>query len=134
MTLERLQLIATAVVPHHYKARWLSFWNSGTHTREALHFPAKGFKTDELDSWLNKASFWAGVSFYCPSLIHLAFCFATLFRNDLLTPYIMVISLFMYYMHLLIFSVPFFYDSTVRRGRSSNPCEDHRGGRLGDMQ
>jgi hypothetical protein len=75
MTLDRLQLIATAVAPHHHKARWLSFWNSGTHTREALHFPAKGFKTEELESWLNKASFWAWVRYYCPSLIHLAFYF-----------------------------------------------------------
>ena len=48
MILDRLQLIATAVAPHHHKARWLPFWNSGTHTREALHFPAKGFKTEEL--------------------------------------------------------------------------------------
>ena len=61
MTLDRLQLIATAVAPHHHKARWLSFWNSGTHTREALHFLGKGFKTEELETWLNKASFWAGV-------------------------------------------------------------------------
>jgi hypothetical protein len=74
MTLDRLQLIATAVAPHHHKARWLSFWNSGIHTREALHFPAKGFKTKELESWLNKASFWAWVRYYCPLLIHLAFC------------------------------------------------------------
>jgi hypothetical protein len=41
MSLDRLQLIATAV-----------------------HFPAKGFKTEELESWLNKASFWAGVRYY----------------------------------------------------------------------
>ena len=61
MTLDRLQLIATTVAPHHHKARWLSFWNLGTHTREALHFPAKGFKMEELETWLNKASFWAGV-------------------------------------------------------------------------
>jgi hypothetical protein len=61
MILERLQLIATPVAPHHHKARWLSFWNLGIHTHEALHFLAKGFKTDELESWLNKASFWAGV-------------------------------------------------------------------------
>ena len=61
VTLDRLQLIAVALTPHHHKVRWLSFWNSSTHTREALHFPAKGFKTEELETWLNKASFWAGV-------------------------------------------------------------------------
>jgi hypothetical protein len=86
MTLKRLQLIATAVAPPNHKTRWLTLWNLGIHTREALHFPAKGFKTDELESWLNKASFWAGIRYYCPSLICLVFCFTTLFRNDLLTP------------------------------------------------
>jgi hypothetical protein len=79
MSLDRLQLIATAVAPHHHKARWLSFWNLGAHTREALHFPAKGFKTEELESWLNKASFWAGVRYYCLSPIQLAFCISTLY-------------------------------------------------------
>ena len=86
MILKRLQLIIMAVVLLNHKTRWLTFWNSGIHTFEALHFPAKGLKTDELESWLNKASFWAGIRYYCPSFIHLAFCFITFFRNDLLTP------------------------------------------------
>jgi hypothetical protein len=113
MTLERLQLIATAVAPPHHKARWLSFWNSGTHIREAFQFPTKGFKTDELESWLNKTSFWAGTRYYCPSLIHLAFCFATLFRNDLLT---MIINLIIFFFHLLIFFVPFLYNLQLEEG------------------
>jgi hypothetical protein len=78
--------IGTALVPPNHKARWLIFWKSSIHTREPLHFPAKGFKTDERESWLNKAPFWAGVRYYYPSFIHLAFCFTTLFENDLLTP------------------------------------------------
>ena len=50
MTLDRLQLIAIALAPHQHKVRWLSFWNAGTYTREALHFLAKGFKTEELET------------------------------------------------------------------------------------
>jgi arginine exporter protein ArgO len=86
MSLDRLQLIATAMAPHHHKARWLSFWNSGTHTGEALYFPAKGFKTEELEAWLNKASFWTGVRYYSLSLIWLSFYFATFYWIVLLCP------------------------------------------------
>jgi hypothetical protein len=60
MTLERLQLIATSVATPLHKIRWLIFWNSGTHTREALHFPSKGFTKKELEAWLNRASFGLG--------------------------------------------------------------------------
>jgi hypothetical protein len=66
MTLERLQLIATSVGTPPHKIRWLTFWNSGTHTCEALHFPAKGFTEKELEAWLNRASFWVGVRYHCP--------------------------------------------------------------------
>ena len=62
MTLEKLQLVATAVVAPEFKVRWLVNWNSGVHSRQALHFPSKGFSDKDLESWLNKASFWAGVS------------------------------------------------------------------------
>jgi hypothetical protein len=66
MTLERLQLIATAVAAPLHKVRWLTFWNSRTHTREALHFLTKGFTEKELEAWLNRASFWAGVKDHYP--------------------------------------------------------------------
>jgi hypothetical protein len=66
MTLERLQLIATAVAAPLHKVRLLSSWNSSSSTREAFHFPAKGFLDKELEPWLNKATFWAGVSDQCP--------------------------------------------------------------------
>jgi hypothetical protein len=62
MTLEKLQLIATASASPPFKVRWLEQWNSSTHSREALHFPSKGFTEKELESWLNRATFWAGVS------------------------------------------------------------------------
>jgi hypothetical protein len=65
MTLERLQLIATTATAPPYKVRWLTFWNSGFHTLEALYFFAKGFIDKELEAWLNRASFWIGVRKNC---------------------------------------------------------------------
>jgi hypothetical protein len=59
MPLEKLQMIATIVASPPHKIKWLKNWNSGLHTLEA--FPAKGFIDKELESWLNRASFWAGI-------------------------------------------------------------------------
>jgi hypothetical protein len=108
-------LIATAVAPHHHKARWLSFWNSGTHTREALHFPAKGFKTEELESWLNKASFWAWVK-----LLSLTYTFGILFRSLVLElssyQYIMPISVITRTCIFSFFLYPFFMNLQLEEG------------------
>jgi hypothetical protein len=62
MSLERLQLIATVVAAPPHKVKWLSNWNSSSNTREAFYFPAKGFFDKDLEAWLNKATFWVGVS------------------------------------------------------------------------
>jgi hypothetical protein len=67
MSLEKLQLIATACAAPQFKVRWLQFWNSGIHSHQVVHFPPKGFTDKELESWLNRASFWAGVSNKSPS-------------------------------------------------------------------
>ena len=61
MTLEKLQLIATAAVEPEYKVRWLKWWNSGSFNREAIRFPKSPASEDNLKFWLNKAAFWAGV-------------------------------------------------------------------------
>ncbi len=61
MTLEKLQLIATAAVEPEYKVRWLKWWNSGSFNREAIRFPKSPASEDTLKPWLNKAAFWAGV-------------------------------------------------------------------------
>jgi hypothetical protein len=53
MSLEKLQLIATIVASSLHKVKWLKHWNLGLHTREALHFPTKGFTDKELEAWLN---------------------------------------------------------------------------------
>jgi hypothetical protein len=66
MTLEKLQLIATASAFPPFKVRWLEQWNSSAHSRQAVHFPSKGFTDKELESWLNRASFRAGISIQCP--------------------------------------------------------------------
>jgi hypothetical protein len=62
MTLDKLQLIATTVVSSNFKIRWLTWWNSGVHTRSALYFPTTPFSDKDFESWLNRAAFWAGVS------------------------------------------------------------------------
>jgi hypothetical protein len=60
MTLEKLQLIATAAVPSKYKTRWLKWWNIKSSIRKDLAFPET--LTDlVLSKWLNKAAFWAGL-------------------------------------------------------------------------
>jgi hypothetical protein len=61
MTLEKLRSIATASAAPHFKVRWFEFWNSSLHSRQAVHFPTKGVTERDLDAWLNKACFWAGI-------------------------------------------------------------------------
>jgi hypothetical protein len=54
-------MIATANVASHFKVRWLKQWNSSSHNREAVHFPAKPVNEDRLGTWLTRATYWAGV-------------------------------------------------------------------------
>lgn len=61
MTLDKVQLVATAAVSPQFKSMWLTWWNSSALTREALHFPAAGVSDRDFEAWLNRASFWAGV-------------------------------------------------------------------------
>ena len=56
MTLEKLQLIATAVVEPEYKVRWLKWWNSGSFNHEAIRFPKTPASEDSLKPWLHKAA------------------------------------------------------------------------------
>jgi hypothetical protein len=72
MTLEKLQLIATAAVEPEYKVRWLKWWNSGSFNREAIRFPKTPAIEDTLKPWLNKTTFWAGY------VINILFCLSTL--------------------------------------------------------
>jgi hypothetical protein len=71
---EQDEAVLKLKAPPPHKVRWLKDWNSSHLTREALHFPAKGFTDKDLEIWLNKASFWAGIREYCPLNLHLVFC------------------------------------------------------------
>ena len=65
MTIEKLQKIVTTPVEPKYKTRWLKWWNSSLDARKSFQLPdEKSLKDKTLDTWLNKASFWAQVSFY----------------------------------------------------------------------
>jgi hypothetical protein len=64
MILDQVQYIAIAVVSSSFKARRLKWWTSSVQTREALHFPPKGFTDKDLEPWLNKASFGTRISFF----------------------------------------------------------------------
>lgn len=61
MTLERLQLLATAKVQPLYRIRWLKIWNSSAGSRAALRFPLTGTTDKEFEAWLHRACFWAEV-------------------------------------------------------------------------
>jgi hypothetical protein len=61
MTLDKLQKIVPAAVEAKYKARWLRWWNSSPNSRVSYRFPPPDCKESDLDPWLNKAAFWAGV-------------------------------------------------------------------------
>jgi hypothetical protein len=50
MSLEKLQLIATTCAVPQFKVRWLENWNSGVHSRQAVHFPLKGFTNRDLEA------------------------------------------------------------------------------------
>jgi hypothetical protein len=62
MTLNKLQLIATAIISSNFKVHWLTWWNSGVHTQSALYFPVTPFSDKDFESWFNRAAFWAGIS------------------------------------------------------------------------
>jgi hypothetical protein len=50
ISLEKLQLIATACAAPQFKVRWLENWNSSVHSRQAVHFPPKGFTEKDLEA------------------------------------------------------------------------------------
>ncbi len=61
LTLEKLQLIATATVEPRHKVKWLNWMNASTYTREACRFPPRPVNEDKLASFLSKACYYAGV-------------------------------------------------------------------------
>ena len=61
MTLEKLQMVATAAVEPKYKVRWLKWWNSPSFVRSDLRFPKSPAGEDTLKKWMDRAAFWAGL-------------------------------------------------------------------------
>lgn len=61
--MDKLQKIVPAAVDAKYKARWLRWWNSSPSSRVSYRFLPPEFKEADLEPWLNKAAFWAGVQY-----------------------------------------------------------------------
>ena len=61
MTVEKLQLIATAKVSAKHKERWLRWWNMSKESRATYNFPPKPASDHHLRIWIDQAAFWAGV-------------------------------------------------------------------------
>ena len=62
MHLDKLQTIATTPVAATHKIMWLKWWNSGQAIRDTYFFPRPLCPESQLLPWLNRASFYAGVS------------------------------------------------------------------------
>lgn len=62
MTLEKLQLIATAKVGATFKGRWCRWWNLSKGSRQEYNFPASPASDIVLRGWIDKAAFFAGVN------------------------------------------------------------------------
>ena len=64
MTIEKLQKLATSITDGKYKARWLRWWNSSVDARRAYRFLVGKHKDHVWDNWVDKATFWAEVTFF----------------------------------------------------------------------
>ena len=64
LTLDKLQMIATTAGPPHHELRWLKWWNSFVHTREAVRFPLKPVNDERLNSFIVRAAGGRGELFY----------------------------------------------------------------------
>lgn len=62
LTLDKLQLIATANATPSHKVKWLTWLNSSAPTREARRFPPRPANDDKITSFLSKACWYAAVS------------------------------------------------------------------------
>lgn len=78
LTLEKLQLIATAKASSASKIKWLGYFNSLASTREARRLPPKSINEERLITFLSKLCWWAGVRHHTQfinsdiSIVHLS--------------------------------------------------------------
>jgi hypothetical protein len=61
MSLEKLQMVATAAIESKYKVRWFKLWNSSKSIRNDLRFPKYLAGEDTLKKWMDRAALWAGI-------------------------------------------------------------------------
>ena len=61
MTLEKLQLIATARVSPTFKGRWCKWWNLSKGNRQKYNFPTSPASDLVLRGWIDKGTFFAGI-------------------------------------------------------------------------
>ena len=72
MLQEKLYMLATSAMPPKMMVKWLQRWNSSAAIRDALRFPKPGFGDSKFPEWLNRATWWAQVSFViCLHVFHL---------------------------------------------------------------
>lgn len=64
LTLEKLQLIATANVSPTHKVKWLKWMNASAYSREARRFPPRPANEEKLQAFLTRACWFAGVCFW----------------------------------------------------------------------
>jgi hypothetical protein len=57
MLIEKLQMLALAMVSNEDKVSWLIQWNESSVLNEAINFPKQGFSNFMFDRWLHKATF-----------------------------------------------------------------------------
>ena len=63
MLQEKLYMLATSAMPSKMMIKWLQRWNSSAAIRDAHRFPKVGFGDSKFLDWLNRATWWAQVSF-----------------------------------------------------------------------
>ena len=63
MLQEKLYMLATSAMPARMMIKWLQSWNSSAAIRDAHRFPKVGFGDSKFPEWLNRATWWAQVSF-----------------------------------------------------------------------
>jgi hypothetical protein len=63
MLQEKLYMLATSAMPPRMMVKWLQRWNSSAAIRDAHRFPKAGFGDSKFPEWLNRATWWAQVSY-----------------------------------------------------------------------
>ena len=64
MLQEKLYMLSTSAMPPKMMVKWLQRWNSSAAIRDAHHFQKTAFADSKFPEWLNRATWWAQVSFH----------------------------------------------------------------------